>query len=94
MNKITSIFAPMFFLSMFTLYTFDLRDESHDKVAILATVFLAYVAFIPSLRTEIPAFSYMTLPDLYIFCCLLANLVSLVNSYFENHKYVEDYQIF
>lgn len=90
MNKLVSIFAPMTFLSFFTLYTFTMQEEANDKVTVLATVFLAYVAFIPSLRNETPSFSYMTLPDLYIFCCLLANLESLVLTFLEKQGKIND----
>jgi hypothetical protein len=43
-----------------------------DQLTTLATVFLAYVAFIPSIRASIPSVSYATLSDYIIYFYLLA----------------------
>ena len=63
------------------------------RIANIAVVLLAYIAFIPSMRSVIPPVSYITLSDGVILLNLLACLVILLQSYLlDKYQYTADQQ--
>lgn len=82
---------PIFVLVIFLVATFFQNKNLADKVQNLAAIFLALVAFIPSLRSEIPSVSEFTYIDKQIFCqifCILLVLIdSVVDQYFRKYDY-------
>jgi len=82
---ILTVFLPVFILSLFTLSTFDTENELGDRVANLAAIFLAFVAYLPMVRAEIPNVAYFTLTDIVIYLNMFSILVALLESYLAKH---------
>jgi len=66
---------PQFILGSIVILTNERVEDFDNKLATMATLLLAYIAFIPSVRAEMPSLSYATLPDYviynYMICCII-----------------------
>jgi len=71
----------MFFLGCFTLVSYRLSGGLDSVANYLAMIFLAFVAFIPTIRSELPALSYITFTDFTIFMSLFACLIALLEAF-------------
>jgi len=77
--KILQIFLPLFILGFFNLavYFTDGDNDFGSQIGNLGTIYLAYIAFLPSIRTSIPSVSYVTFADLTVYLYLLAAFLCL-----------------
>ena len=58
-----------------------------DRIANLAALLLAYVAFLPTIRENLPPAPYLTLSDKVVYMNMGACLVSLVDSFIQNEAW-------
>jgi hypothetical protein len=77
-KAILQAFLPMFILSFFILCTMVSEEPSlSEQLPNLATIFLAYVAFIPTVKASIPSVAYATFTDYTIYAYLFATLSAI-----------------
>lgn len=68
---IMNAYFPMFVLSLLTLMIYLQEFQAGDRIANISVLLLAFVAFIPTVRSIIPPVNYFTLADFVIFCNFL-----------------------
>ena len=91
-NKILTVFLPLFILGIFVLSCFKIDPSLDNMLPNLGMLLLAYVAFLPTVRAEIPSVSYATLTDVIIYSYLTSCLVTLLYSLVcENYTDVKSY---
>jgi len=75
---------PIFVLSFVGLCIYDCPNDLNARIANIAVLLLAYIAFIPTLRSLMPPVPYITMNDTIIGINLFACLLILLESYIEN----------
>lgn len=80
-----TIYFPMFILSWVLLGVFQCEFDLNGRVANIAVLLLAYIAFIPSARKIIPPVSYPTLSDVTLWFNMFGCLTTLLESFLQAH---------
>ena len=62
-----TIFIPLWLLGVLTLGIFFQEPDLGARIASLATIMMAYVAFLPSIRAELPPSPNVTFVDIMIY---------------------------
>lgn len=73
-------FLPVFVIALFVLAVFYQETDLEGRVANLATLVLAYVAFIPTVRSALLPVSYITFCDGVLGANFTACLICLLDS--------------
>lgn len=81
LNIIVNAYFPMVVLALLTLSIFASEVDFNSRIANIAVVLLAYIAFIPTVRSILPPVPYLTLSDVLIGLNLAACSVLLLESY-------------
>lgn len=67
LNMTINAYFPMFILALLGLMIFMQENDVADRIANISVILLAYIAFIPTVRSIIPPVAYFTLADALIF---------------------------
>lgn len=90
-KAILQVFLPMFILSFFVIITMIVEDATlADQLPNLATIFLAYIAFLPTVRASIPSVAYATFTDYTVYSYLFATLTSIGDNLMKRYKMNSD----
>lgn len=85
------VFLPIILLGLFTLTVFFQPPELAGRIASLATLLVAYTAFFPTVREQIPPFPIITYFEMGLYgvmgTSLLCLLRSFLDSFEEPYKY-------
>ncbi len=86
LHMVITTIAPLFILQIILLgiYAQDGQDIG-SKIGNIATMLLAIVAFIPSVRAEIPSASYLLFTDYLIYSAILQSLIGIVEAVVYSH---------
>ncbi|CDW83184.1 UNKNOWN [Stylonychia lemnae] len=84
--SIISAYLPVFVLSFVGLAMFDSPVDLASRISNVAVLLLAYIAFIPSLRSLMPPVPYITMNDGIIGLNLIACLLILLESYLQAYN--------
>ena len=77
---ILTIFVPMWLLGLINLVIFWQDSNLSGRAENIATVLVGLLAFIPSIRSQIPTTPYVTMVDLMIYAFVLSNVLCLLDS--------------
>jgi hypothetical protein len=75
------IYLPLFSLAWVLLSIFSGVNDLNARTANICVIILAYIAFIPTLRSFVPPVSYPTLNDFALGSNLCACLATLLESF-------------
>lgn len=78
---VISIYLPMFILAWVLLTTFSGANDLNGRTANIGVIILAYIAFIPTIRSFVPPVPYLTLNDFALWLNLFACLTTLLESF-------------
>lgn len=92
MKFLYTIFIPLFVLSFITHGIFSTTPELDGRIAVIATILIAFIAMVPSIRDSIPPNPYITAAELLIYFQTLIQVLCLAQSINISKKYqgVED----
>ena len=74
------IFIPLWILGLINIFVFFQQNVMADKMATIATVALAYVAFIPTINATVPNTPEIKLIDILIYMNILTTILTMIDS--------------
>jgi len=80
LHMIVTTIGPLFILQILLLAIYLQGDDIGGKIGNIATLLLAIVAFIPSVRAEIPSLSYLLFTDYLIYSAILQSLIGMLEA--------------
>lgn len=87
MKFLYTIFIPLFVLSFITHGIFSTTPELDGRIALIATILIAFIAMVPSIRDTIPPNPYITAAELLIYFQTLIQVICLAQSISISKKY-------
>lgn len=73
-NTLLMIFIPLWLLALINLSVFFQNNDIKNRISNIATLMVAYAAFLPTIRSKIPPSPHITLIEIITYT-LLATLV-------------------
>lgn len=78
-HMLMTVIFPLVILDVITLAVFATESDLASKIGNIATLVLALIAYLPSIRSEVPSVAYFTLCDTMVYSCLLINGLALLD---------------
>lgn len=75
------VFLPIILLSIFTIFIFFQDKELGGRIDPLCTLLVAYAAFLPSVRQQIPPNPKLTIMDIFLYAVMFSSLLCLFSSF-------------
>jgi hypothetical protein len=91
--NLLSIFLPLWVLGFINLLIFFQDNRLADRIAVIATLTLAFIAFIPTINEQIPETPYVKLVEILVYIETAANILCLVQSVMIRNEDNLTYQI-
>lgn len=79
--SIISIFVPLWLLGLLNLFVFFQDNSLADRIASIATLTLAYIAFIPEINNNIPDNPGVLFIEILILSQTLCSFLCLIQSF-------------
>ena len=81
-NVLITIFLPMLLLALLSLAIFFQEAELSGRIGSIATMFLGYIALIPSIKEQLPPSAKLTVIEALVYietlCCMLCLYESFI----------------
>lgn len=90
-GAILSIFIPIYMLAAIGLLVFFQDRDLKDRIATIAVLILAFVAFIPTVNDSIPQSSNIKLVEILIYLHLAALVLLGAESYFYKNDNISSF---
>ena len=83
---VINAYFPMLMLSLLGLMIFKQDADTGERIANISVILLAYIAFIPTVRSIVPQVTYFTLADAILFFNFLGTgVLMLETAFLEEH---------
>lgn len=89
-SSILSIFVPLWILGFINLFIFFQDRTLSDRIAAIATLTLAFIAFIPTINEQVPKTPQLKIIDMLIYLEVFASVLCLIQS-FLGRDYTDEY---
>ena len=91
-NGLVTIFLPVLLLALLSLAIFFQEPQLSGRIGSIATMFLGYIALIPSIKEQLPPSSKLTVIETLVYietiCCMLCLYESFMICDEENYKFI------
>jgi len=84
-HVLLTIVFPIIILDLITLAVFATENDLSSKIGNIATLVLALIAYLPTVRAEVPSVAYFTLCDSLVYSCILINGIALLDAVLINY---------
>jgi hypothetical protein len=85
LTDLITIFVPLLLLSLINLTIFFQDNTLSGRVSSIATLMVAYSAFLPTVRTRIPPSPNFTFIDFFVYSLLSSSVLCLLRSYLDRN---------
>jgi hypothetical protein len=91
------IFVPLWILGFINIIVYFQANNLAEKLAIIATITLAFIAFIPTINETVPSTPEIKLIDILIYLEVLTTILTIIDSLItariETVDFVFDYSV-
>ena len=92
LTTILAVFFPLLLLAIINLAVFFQSNDIGGRIASIATIMVAYSAFLPTVRQLIPTTPQITAMDLTLVLFALTELLTLLRAFLDRKIPAEDYE--
>lgn len=79
-SNLVNIFVPLWVLGFINLLIFFQDPTLADRLAIISTLTLAFIAFVPTINEKIPQTPYIKLVEILVYTLALATVLCMIDS--------------
>jgi len=84
-HMLLTVIFPIIMLDLISLVIFATENSLSDRIGNIATLMLALLAYLPTVRSEIPYVPYFTFCDNVIYSCIFINALCLLEAFIVNY---------